>query len=516
MEFLYYMIPAVVCATIVLGYTWKFLNWAMIKPYQMGRCLRMQGLNGSPYKLFFGDLKEFSSMIEKARSKPLSLTDDILPRISPLFLHMINKYGKNPFIWLGPRPVVLIMEPELVKEVMIKSYQFQKPRTNPLTKLLVQGVAVYEEDKWAKHRKIINPAFHLEKLKHMLPAFKLCCSEMLSKWEEIYASQGSCELDVWPYLQTMTSDVISRTAFGSCFEEGRKIFELQREQAKHVVEVGRSIYIPGRRFIPTKINRRMKEIEREVQESIRKIIDKRVKAMKIGEIKNDDLLGILLESNSKEIEQHGNKDYGMTINEVIEECKLFYFAGQETTSVLLVWTMILLSIHPDWQTRAREEVLQVFAGGKPDCDELNRLKVVTMIFYEVLRLYPPLAAITRGIPRETTLGHLSLPAETMIWLPIALLHYDKEQWGDDANEFNPERFAEGISKATKNQGCYFPFGWGPRICVGQNFAMLEAKMALAMILERFSFELSPSYTHGPYSMITIQPQYGAHIILHKL
>ncbi|KAM4070694.1 hypothetical protein ACB094_11G002700 [Castanea mollissima] len=508
---------SIVSIVVLITWAWRVVNWVWLRPKKLERCLRQQGLNGNSYRLLFGDLKESSKMISQAKSKPINFTLDIAPRVFPFVHQVVSNYGKNSFIWMGPTPRVNILNPEQLKEIFSKIYDFRKPNANPLIKLIATGLLNYEGEKWATHRKIINPAFHLEKLKNMSAAFYQCCNDMMCKWESLASEEGSIELDVWPYLQTLTRDVISRTAFGSSYDEGRRIFELQKEQAELVMKTVQSVYIPGWRFLPTKINKRMKEIDKELQDSLKGIINKREKAIKAGEARTDDLLGILLESNFKEIQEHGNdKNVGMNLQDVIEECKIFYFAGQETTSVLLVWTMVILSRYPSWQARAREEVLHVFGKNKPEFDGLNHLKVVTMILYEVLRLYPPLIVLNRFVHEETKLGNLILPAGVQVSLPAILVHHDRELWGDDAKDFNPNRFAEGVSKATRGQVSFFPFGWGPRICIGQHFSMIEAKMVLSMILQRFSFELSSSYAHAPLPIVTLQPQYGAHIILHKL
>ncbi|GAA0144292.1 oxygenase [Lithospermum erythrorhizon] len=139
-----------------------------------------------------------------------------------------------------------------------------------------------------------------------------------------------------------------------------------------------------------------------------------------------------------------------------------------------------------------------------------------MILNEVLRLYLPAMMFTRLTTRETTLGQTTLLAKVQLMLPILALHHDKEVWGDDVEDFNPERFKEGVSKATKGDVSFFPFGWGPRTCIAQNFAMLEAKMTLVMILQCFAFELSPSYTHASHTVVTLQPQHDAYLSLRKL
>jgi len=178
--------------------------------------------------------------------------------------------------------------------------------------------------------------------------------------------------------------------------------------------------------------------------------------------------------------------------------------------------MILLGMHQDWQAYGRKEVLEVCGkNAYPDADSLNHLKIVGMILNEALRLYPPVVFVKRVTYKPMKLGRLSLPAGIELLLPIIAIHHDPALWGTDAKEFNPARFGEGIGRAAKHPLAFMPFGTGPRICIGQNFALLEAKVALAMILQQFSFVTSPSYAHAPILLVTMQPQHGAQVIIHK-
>ncbi|PRQ39031.1 putative 11-oxo-beta-amyrin 30-oxidase [Rosa chinensis] len=220
------------------------------------------------------------------------------------------------------------------------------------------------------------------------------------------------------------------------------------------------------------------KLEKGIRDSIMGIIKKREEKAMSGEAESfgSDFLGLLLKAH------HDTNDIQrISVDDLVDEYKSFYFVGQETSNTLLSWTVLLLALHTDWQEKARKEVLQLFGKQTPNPDGLAKLKTMSMIFNERLRLYSPAVTVTRRVEKDVRLGKL---------IPLS--------WGEDAQLFKPERFSEGDSTATNNNVTSFlPFRMGPRICVGLNFATIEAKIALSMILQRYSFTISPGFVHSP-------------------
>lgn len=156
----------VALTAIVVLYTWRVLSWLWFEPKRKEKFLRDHGLVGTSYRFMSGDLKEMSQMAYAAKSKPMSLTHDVTPRLYPFLHKAFTTYGKNCFTWMGTKPVVHISEPILIREVLGKNYHYQKTwEVNPFVKFLLTGLVKADADQWNKHRKIINPAFHVNKIK---------------------------------------------------------------------------------------------------------------------------------------------------------------------------------------------------------------------------------------------------------------------------------------------------------------------------------------------------------------
>ncbi|CAN1794896.1 Cytochrome P450 CYP749A22 [Linum perenne] len=489
-----------------------FIHRIIWKPLQTQRFLSSQGINGPGYRFLLGNAKQLIQLRNKALAEPMpTISHDVLHRVSPHHSAWSKEYGRNFAFWIGPKAQLVLGEPELIKEILSnKEGVFTKAKLFSafLQKIFGDGIVMAEGEKWAKLRKLANFALHGENLKGMVPDMITSVEMMLERWKDYDGK----EIEVHKEFKILSSEVISRTAFGSSFEEGQQIFFMLNKIAKLSERNTFKFRLPIFRNDEKEADMMIKGIQR----SIMQMVKMREEKAKNGEIEafGNDYLGLLINASREDDESKK-----ISMEELIDECKIMYVAGQETTNTLLSWTILLLSIHQDWQEAAREEVINQFGvNTSPDVDGIARLKTMSMILSETLRLYPPAyGGFIRDVRRDVKLGKLIVPAGVQVHIPIMALHHDPKIWGEDVHLFKPDRFSGGIDKATNNNSnAFMPFGMGPHMCAGFNFATNEAKIAIAMILQRFSFALSPDYLHSPFAVMAIRPENGISVILNVI
>ncbi|WJX19738.1 hypothetical protein P8452_09383 [Trifolium repens] len=403
---------------------------------------------------------------------------------------------------------------ELVKEILSNKFGFypkRKARRPSVVTLVGEGLALMEGEEWVRRRRILNPAFSMDKLKIMISRMAACTISMVDEWKRkaTEAKDKSKTIEMSEEFQELTSNIIAHTAFGTSFAHGRDAFKAQTELQLHCAASSSDVFIPGSQYLPTKSNLEIWKLDRKMKKSLKCIIESRLNSQSDNCSYGDDLLGVMMDTKN----DGPNK---LKMNEIMEECKTFFFAGQETTSNWLVWTVFLLSMHKDWQEKLRQEILEICGMEIPDADMLSKLKMVNIVLLESLRLYCPTIELERMASKDMKLGNLMIPKGTCLRFPIIMIHRNTKYWGEDANEFNPMRFINGVSKAANHPNALLAFSVGPRNCIGQNFAMLEAKTVMTLILQRFSWSLSPNYEHAPVNNLTLQPQHGLPIIIKPL
>uniref|UniRef100_A0A0E0PUJ3 Cytochrome P450 n=1 Tax=Oryza rufipogon TaxID=4529 RepID=A0A0E0PUJ3_ORYRU len=545
-----------VAAAVVLVLVWR--------PYAVARAFGRQRIRGPAYRLFVGSDGEANAMRAATRGDVLDRRcHDIVPRVMPHYRAWMSRYGKVFVSWSGATPALCVGDYAMVKQILSdRTGLYGKPEPEPsILALIGNGLIFIGGDDWARHRRVVHPAFAMDKLKMMAKTMADCAREVIREWEARATADGErrVQVEVGGQLQELTADVISHTAFGSSYREGKEVFVAQRELQSIAFSAINSTRFPGSQYIPTKTNLRRRHLAKKVRGTLMAIIrERQAAAAKEDSGHGNDLLGLMLEANATDACGSGGEK-SMTMDEIVDECKTFFFAGHDTTSHLLTWAMFLLGTHPEWQHRLREEVLRECGGGGdtealPNGDALNKLKLVksstklkagtvmagdeqhafddnlcadddgavrdaaamTMVLYETLRLYGPVSMLVRTATADAELGGVRVPKGTMTMMPVAILHRDADVWGADAGEFDPLRFRGGVNKAAAHAGALLAFSLGQRSCIGQDFAMMEAKTTLAMILRRFAFEVSPEYVHAPLDLLTLQPKCGLPMVLKLL
>ncbi|KAH1255536.1 Cytochrome P450 714A1 [Glycine max] len=467
--------------------------------------LQMQGIKGPPPSFLHGNLPDMQRIQSQAKAASTCNSDlsdqflahDYTATLFPYFEHWRKQYGLLYTYSTGMKQHLYVNQPDLVREMnQCITLDLGKPTyiTNKLAPMLGNGILRANGLSWAQQRKLVAAEFFMDKVKGMVGLMIESAQPLLLKWEQFIESQGSAtaEVKVDVDLRGFSADVISRVCFGHSYSKGKEVFSklrsIQKAMSKHGGFLfGLSSFRDKLKHLSSKKQNEIASLEKEIESLIWELVEERKRECSGTSSSEKDLMQLLLEAAMTD--QSLGKDFSKRF--IVDNCKNIYFAGHETTAVAASWCLMLLALHPEWQT-------------------------VAMVIKEVLRLYPPAAFVSREAYEDIQIGNLNVPKGVCLWTLIPTLHRDPEIWGPDANEFKPERFSEGVSKACRFPHAYVPFGLGTRLCLGKNFAMVQLKVVLALIISKFSFSLSPSYRHSPAYRMIVEPGHGVHILIQEI
>lgn len=329
---------------------------------------------------------------------------------------------------------------------------------------------------------------------------------LVRSWEKLLEIEGgTADIRVDNYVKNFTSSIFSKVMFGRYDVATKGLFskcrDLMEASGSPTVLDGRPFY----RFFPTKRNREQWRLEKEIYQTILEIA-------KNCSSDSKSIIQTLVEGS-----KHGELGSSTPQQFIADNCKELCIVAMDVPGITGIWGLMLLALHPEWQARARAEVLQVCGGQIPDAEKLGKMRVLKMIIQEILRLYPGVGFTVREALADVQIGNkVCVPKGVNTWIwPIAL-HRDPQLWGPDALEFNPERFSNGVGGACKIPQAYIPFGLGPRTCPGMNLSLMELRVMFSLVLANFSFSLSPNYHHAPKFNVLLEPKYGVNLIVRKL
>ena len=419
-----------------------------------------------------------------------------------LFLGSRDRYGDVVRFKFGPFQYYLVNDPDVVKHVLVDNPKgYTKSRNYlGLKVVLGEGLLTSEGDHWRRQRKLAQPAFHRDKLAGFATSMSRATRDMLTRWSSEGSARSFC---IHSEMMRLTFRIVGLTLFSSDVDGDAKDVGQALEVAMHWANDYAESMIRVPPYIPTPGNVRFKRAKKTLDDVVFRLIsERRAQAAKSGDF-GDDLLGMLMASTEE------GSSSGMDDQQLRDEIITMILAGHETTANLLSWTFSLLSKHPDVERRVREEARRVLGDRDPVLEDVRGLEYTKMVLEEALRLYPPAWVFERQAIAPDTLGGYPIEPGAIIGICPYVLHRHPDHWenpeGFDPERFHPERTAK------RPRYAYLPFGGGPRTCVGNHFAMMEAQILLAMIVREQRLELDPSHRVVLDPVITLRPKTGIRV-----
>jgi len=434
---------------------------------------------GPPQHFFSGNLPEFK------RERLGFLT------------RVAREYGDCVPLRFGPKRILLVSDPQMIEEVLAtQSRHFIKHfalRINPI--VLGNGLLTSEGEFWRRQRRLAQPAFHRQRIASYSSIFVDYTRWMLAGW-----SAGQIR-DIHADMMALTLGIAAKTLFNADVSghESETGEALEVAQQRYIERFNSLIAFPM--AVPTPGNLRL----RRAVNKLDRIIYGFIRQRRASHEMNGDLLSLLLNARDEDDQS------GMTDEQLRDEAMTLFLAGHETTALALSWTWMLLAKHPDVAARLHAEVDDVLAGRFPGAEDVARLKFAESVILESMRLYPPAFVIGREATADCTIGGYPIPRGMTILMPQWVVHRDGRYF-PEPERFHPERWLDGTTDAIPRYA-YFPFGGGPRLCIGQSFAMMEMVLVLSVLAQHYRFTLVPDHPIVPAALFTLRPQHGIKAVI---
>jgi cytochrome P450 len=428
----------------------------------------------------------YPAIIRQARKDPLGLAR-----------RLTGKYGDIVHYRIGQFSGYLLNHPDHFHHVLSRNHRnYNKENYNykKLKTVLGEGLITAGEDEWAYYRNLFQPFFRHSNLMKYSGNTVRSTEKMLCRWQMLAETNNPVELS--EEMANLTLKIITASFFNLNSElfaaECRAAFKALNSELAHRFKV--SLNLPV--WVPTARNRKFLKSRNILFSMVLRFIVQRQN----NDNKYNDLLDTLLAERSKAEKRPPHTE---TIRDHI---LTFLLAGHETTAGLLTWTCYLLAQNPRVIQKLRSELFRTLGNRLPDFSNCSGLNYCTNVLQESLRLYPPVWIISRRAVHDDTLADYRIPAGSTVTLCSYLLHRHPDYW-EDPDKFNPDRFAES-RKHQIPASAFYPFGGGPRSCIGSQFALMEARVILAMIISKFDLHLVPGHPVETEPLITLQPRYG--------